>query len=79
MGHRKHKPQREARVPTHPVMQAECSKLAWRSRAEAKRALTQARARRRETGQHERMEQAVYRCPRCDWWHLTSRPKSIHY
>lgn len=54
---------------------AVCSKRAYRSKGDAKVQLKELQAMRRQ-GEGERSEQAVYRCPRCQWWHLTSQRKT---
>ncbi len=47
-------------------------KRLWRSKAAAKRALKRVQAERQTAG-HDRFECAIYECPLCGGWHLTSQ------
>jgi hypothetical protein len=44
----------------------------WRSKAAAKRALKRVQAERQTAG-HDRFECAIYECPLCGGWHMTSQ------
>jgi hypothetical protein len=47
-------------------------KRLWRSKAAAKRALKRVQAERQTAG-HDRFECAIYECPLCGGWHMTSQ------
>jgi hypothetical protein len=47
-------------------------KRLWRSKAAAKRALKRVQAERQTAG-HDRFECAIYECPLCSGWHMTSQ------
>lgn len=49
-------------------------KLQFRTDKVAQEALAQAQARRRLEGETH-IEQRTYRCPKCNFWHLTSQPQ----
>jgi hypothetical protein len=49
-----------------------CSKVPYRTRRKAIRALESCRSKLARTGDPRRRERAVYKCPACGMWHLTS-------
>jgi hypothetical protein len=62
------------RAEAHAAAKEACEKVTWPTEQEARQALLDAKIAKGLKRNSRRREQRAYWCPRCQGWHLTSRP-----